>query len=119
MIYAEGDESGLEADAAKRAKRLDQAQEDNGFYKENFPKDRDVLSAIVQGTFFGIRPIPIPIGPKKSGKPRMGNGRGKYWKDVATGEIKMFVGLLIYMGLYHRASVAEYWDKSGKGPIDT
>jgi hypothetical protein len=49
--------------------------------------------------------------------PEWENGRGKRWKDVTRGEMKVFVGLLIYMGLYRLASVPEYWDKSGKGPI--
>jgi hypothetical protein len=95
------------------------AQEDKEFYKENFPKDRDVLSAIVQGTFFRIRPIPIPTEPKKIRQAPEWGMVGASIEDVTTGEIKVFVGLLIYMGLYHRASVAEYWNKSGKGPIDT
>jgi hypothetical protein len=42
--------------------------------------------------------------------PEWANGRGRYWKDVTAGEIKIFVGLLIYMGLYRQAAVPEYWN---------
>jgi hypothetical protein len=49
--------------------------------------------------------------------PQWANGRGKLWRDVTPGDIKVFEGLLIYMGLYRLAAVKEYWDKSGKGPL--
>src|SRR5437879_1937498 len=46
-------------------------------------------------------------------------GRAQFWKDTSAAELKIFFGIIIYMGLFKSASVQDYWRKDGRVPIHT
>ena len=46
-----------------------------------------------------------------------GQGGSRRWQAVQKGEIMIFLGLLIYMGLYHTSAVPDYWRKDGLAPL--
>ena len=39
------------------------------------------------------------------------------WYPTQAGEIMIFVGLIIYMGLYHSSAIPDYWRKDGLAPL--
>jgi len=42
--------------------------------------------------------------------------RGRRWKKTTAGEIIIFVGLVIYMGV-HKARIGLYWEESHEFPV--
>lgn len=47
---------------------------------------------------------------------KRGDG-GRPWREVDVNELKCFVGLCIYFGVYKSPRLEDYWDRSGKGPV--
>jgi len=39
------------------------------------------------------------------------------WYPVKRAEVMIFVGLIIYMGIYHSSSVLDYWRRDGLAPL--
>lgn len=42
---------------------------------------------------------------------------GRTWKDVDEHEIKNFLGICVYMGAFKCPRMEEYWDRSGRAPV--
>jgi hypothetical protein len=45
-----------------------------------------------------------------------GTGGGRPWKPLLAAELKQFLGIVIYMGLFPLPEVSQYW-QSGLGPV--
>jgi len=43
--------------------------------------------------------------------------RCRKWYPVKGAEVMIFVGLMIYMGIYHSSSVLDYWRRDGLAPL--
>ena len=37
---------------------------------------------------------------------------GRIWKEVSKSELKQWIGILIYMGVFSSAATRDYWRKS-------
>lgn len=46
-----------------------------------------------------------------------GRNGSRRWYPTQAGEIMIFVGLIIYMGLYHSSAIPDYWRKDGLAPL--
>ena len=46
-----------------------------------------------------------------------GRDGSRKWYATQAGEMMIFVGLIIYMGLYHSSAVPDYWRKDGHAPL--
>ena len=46
-----------------------------------------------------------------------GQGGSRRWQAAQRGQIMTFLGLLIYIGLYHTSTVPDYWRKGGLAPL--
>ena len=46
-----------------------------------------------------------------------GRDGSRKWYATQAGEMMIFVGLIIYMGLYHSSTVPDYWRKDGLAPL--
>ncbi|RPA96211.1 hypothetical protein L873DRAFT_1257624 [Choiromyces venosus 120613-1] len=46
-----------------------------------------------------------------------GQGGSRRWQAAQGREIMIFLGLIIYMGLYHTSTVPDYWRKDGLAPL--
>ena len=46
-----------------------------------------------------------------------GRDSARKWYATQAGEMMIFVGLIIYMGLYHSGAVSDYWRKDGLAPL--
>ena len=44
-------------------------------------------------------------------------GAGRKWRATTSGELKAFVGLTIYMGIFKCPRLEDYWDRTGSGPL--
>ena len=42
---------------------------------------------------------------------------GRIWKKVSKGELKQWIGILIYMGIFSGCGTRDYWQKSTLWPI--
>jgi Transposase IS4 len=69
-------------------------------FKQNF--SRDILRAIVDNT-----------NTYAADKGAVG---GRPWKPLSVVELKQFLGIVIYMGLFPLQEVSQYW-QSGFGPV--
>lgn len=46
-----------------------------------------------------------------------GRNGERRWYAVKGAEVMIFVGLVIYMGIYHSSAVTDYWRKDGLSPL--
>jgi len=46
-----------------------------------------------------------------------GRDGSRKWHAAQAGEMMIFVGLIIYMGLYHSSTIPDYWRKDGLAPL--
>ena len=44
---------------------------------------------------------------------KAGRDGSRKWYAAQAGEMMIFVGLIIYMGLYHSSTIPDYWRKDG------
>jgi len=48
---------------------------------------------------------------------RAGEDGRRRWYAVKGPELMIFIGIIIYMGLYRSSTVADYWPKDGLSPL--
>ena len=46
-----------------------------------------------------------------------GRDGSRKWYAAQAGEMMIFVGLIIYMGLYLSSTIPDYWRKDGLAPL--
>ena len=46
-----------------------------------------------------------------------GAGAGRPWRATSAAELKIWIGLIIYMSVHRQSSVKEYWNRSGQAPL--
>ena len=48
---------------------------------------------------------------------KIGDGGGRKWIELEVNELKCFLGICIYMGVYKSPSLEEYWNRNKRFPL--